>query len=111
VQRAGAGQRAAGDPQPERSGRDYLLARAREHRRAERAARELHAPLAALAFDSRMREAPAAPAVLNASYLVDAARAGDFRARIDELAAAQDDLRVLVTGPWPPYSFAPEGRA
>ena len=71
---------------------------------ARRAGRDLHAPLAELAVASRLRERGAGP--LTASYLVDRVEATSFRARAEELAAARDELSVVVTGPWPPYSFA-----
>lgn len=98
-------------PHPEkagRSGRAYLLALAAERRRADQAARELHAPLAELAADSMVRERAAPPAILVAAYLVDVDRVADFRARADELGAKRKDLQVVVTGPWPPYNFASE---
>jgi hypothetical protein len=88
------------------SGRAYLLARLDEHRRAEQAVGDLHAPLADLAADSRLRDRPAPPAILVASYLVDEEGITGFRARVDELAAGHGDLQLVVTGPWPPYSFA-----
>ena len=90
------------------SGREYLLARAAQHRRADVAARELHAPLASLAAASVVRERPGPPAVLAAAYLVDHRRVDEFRARAEELAARQEQLRVVVTGPWPPYNFSAE---
>jgi hypothetical protein len=92
----------------EGSGREYLLARVDEHRRAERAAREFHMPLAALANASVVRDHAAPPAILVAAYLVDAGRVTDFRRRGHELAAREEALQVAVTGPWPPYSFVAE---
>jgi hypothetical protein len=89
----------------ERSGRDHLLALARQQRRADRAARDLHTPLAALATESVVRERPAPPAVLVSSYLVDAGAVTEFRRRAEELAARLQGTSVTVTGPWPPYSF------
>ncbi len=103
--------RRAPAPEPahrEQSGRDYLLARASLHRRADQAARELHRPLAELAAESVLRERVAAPAILVAAYLVDAAQIDNFRARANDLAARHDDLDVFVTGPWPPYNFVTE---
>lgn len=94
----------------ERSGREYLLARVGEHRRAELASRELHTPLAALANASVVREHPRPPAILVAAYLVDAEQVPEFRRRADELAAHQENLQVVVTGPLPPYTFAVEER-
>jgi hypothetical protein len=90
------------------SGGAYLLARAAEYRRGDQAARDVHAPLAELAASTVVRESPQPPAILVAAYLVDAARIADFRTRANALAARQDDLQLVVTGPWPPYNFATE---
>jgi hypothetical protein len=92
----------------ERTGREYLLARAADHRRADEAARHLHAPLAEFASASRLRERPTPPAVLVAAYLVENDRVAEFRARAGELADRYDHLRAVVTGPWPPYNFVQE---
>jgi Gas vesicle synthesis protein GvpL/GvpF len=99
-----------GKPAGNRSGRDYLLARVGEHRRAELVSRELHTPLAALANASVLRDHPRPPAILVAAYLVDAGRVPEFRRRADELAAHQENLQIVVTGPLPPYTFAAEER-
>jgi hypothetical protein len=99
------------DPDPEMrsgdtSGRAYLLARAAEHRRADKAIADVHAPLAELAAASVVRNRPRPPAIMIAAYLVDAVRVADFRLRADEIAARHEDLQLIVTGPWPPYNFA-----
>jgi hypothetical protein len=99
---------AGAEAAPQGSGREYLLERVSRHRRAERAARELNTPLAALASASRVKAAPAPPAILVAAYLLDPGDAPEFRARAHELAARHDDLQAVVTGPWPPYSFVAE---
>ncbi|WP_416561967.1 GvpL/GvpF family gas vesicle protein [Nocardia testacea] len=44
--------------------------------------------------------------VLNGTYLVDDDRATDFAATVDALAAEFPGIRLELTGPWPPYSFA-----
>jgi hypothetical protein len=44
--------------------------------------------------------------VLNGTYLVDDERAEDFAAAVDALAAEFPGIRLELTGPWPPYSFA-----
>jgi hypothetical protein len=49
--------------------------------------------------------------VLNAAYLVDDERAEDFRTLVARLAATRPDLRLRLTGPWAPYSFAAEEEA
>lgn len=90
------------------SGRDYLLARVGNHAQARILQHELHAPLARLATANVLRKRAAPPAILVASYLVDAGAVAEFRRRAEELAEQQRRARVLVTGPWPPYSFAGE---
>src|SRR5262249_2577464 len=44
--------------------------------------------------------------VLNASYLLDDQRADDFAAAVAALAEQHPGVRLELTGPWPPYSFA-----
>ncbi|MFI0816454.1 GvpL/GvpF family gas vesicle protein [Streptomyces sp. NPDC021098] len=44
--------------------------------------------------------------IANDAYLVPADRAEDFRARVLAAAEGQQGVRVEVTGPWAPYSFA-----
>jgi hypothetical protein len=92
----------------EATGRGYLLARVRAHRRSQEAIREVHVPLAALAAASCIRQPPRPPAVLVAAYLVDSERVATFRRRADQLTQRQEAMQVMVTGPWPPYSFAAE---
>ena len=74
-------------------------------RDAEDAARELHDPLAAVACASSRRAGADAATLLAASYLVDRARIDEFRARVDQVSAASPRVRVVCSGPWPPYSF------
>jgi hypothetical protein len=105
---------------PAGSGREYLARRkaqlsARET--AERAAAahagRLHEALSAVAVAS-CRHAPQDRAlsgrrdwmVLNGAYLVDDKRAADLAAAVHRLAADLPELRLELTGPWSPYSFA-----
>jgi hypothetical protein len=90
------------------TGRDYLLGRVEAHRRGEQAARELHNPLAELAVAARTSEQPSPPAIMVGSYLVEETDVEAFRRRAEALARGRDDVRVVVTGPWPPYSFSGE---
>ena len=102
------GERPREPPRVEASGRAYLMARRDAHHRAERAADEVHEPLAALARDARLRAPAPPPAILAAAYLVDRPKVDAFKARVVALAAARDDLSIVGTGPWPPYSFVPD---
>jgi hypothetical protein len=47
--------------------------------------------------------------ILNAAYLVDEAGAALLAQRVD--AAADDELRLELTGPWAPYSFTSLGQS
>ena len=44
--------------------------------------------------------------VLNGTYLVDDDRTEDFTATVTKLEAEFPGIRLELTGPWPPYSFA-----
>lgn len=104
----------ASDGTGQGAGRAYMLARlAHERRRravgeqAERLATALHDALAPVARDATRRVLPADELLLAGAYLVPRERAGEFGARVRQLAAAHPDLRLLCTGPWPPYNFTP----
>jgi hypothetical protein len=47
-----------------------------------------------------------APMLLNAAYLVERERAEEFRQAVEDLAGDRPPDAIVVTGPWPPYSFA-----
>jgi hypothetical protein len=44
--------------------------------------------------------------LLNAAYLIDAEGSAEFDSEVAAAAAAHPDLKLDLTGPWPPYSFA-----
>lgn len=48
--------------------------------------------------------------VLNGSYLVDDERSESFAAAVAALDENFPGIRLELTGPWPPYSFAGVGR-
>jgi hypothetical protein len=81
------------------SGTEYL--RAKAHR--TEAARLLHEPLAFLARESIVKPGPE---LLRAAYLVDREAVDGFVGLVKRLQETHDGIRVLCTGPWPPYSFA-----
>ena len=72
--------------------------------RALEAAHDLDRALAAWVRDSRIESAERPPGAAVA-HLVQTDAADEYRARARELAAAHSPLHVIVTGPWPPYSF------
>jgi hypothetical protein len=105
-----------------RSGADYLRARVRQHRHAmasrEKAgelARELDVAFRPHVVDARLTLAPTSRMAVRAAYLLHPSSISRFRDVFEEVRGMQGDLRFLLSGPWPPYSFvtkptAPEGR-
>jgi gas vesicle protein GvpL/GvpF len=84
---------------------------ARARQRLLEAAEEVHARVGTIAVTSR-RYRPQDPRLtgceeemlLNAAYLVDDARSAELRQLVESWAAP--GLRLELTGPWAPYSFA-----
>ena len=76
-------------------------------------AEHVHTTLGRLAAAAQLR-APQAPQltgqtgrmILNGAYLVDDEQSGDFAAAAAGLADRHPEVRIELTGPWPPYSFA-----
>jgi Gas vesicle synthesis protein GvpL/GvpF len=88
------------------SGREYMLGRLEERRRAEQLAEELHAPLSALARAETRSVGVTPQLVLSAFYLVPRETVDEFRAALSELEQAHPAVTLACTGPWAPYSFA-----
>lgn len=95
------------------AGTAFLLKKRREllgeegaRRRAEGAAAWLAGGLAGLAQETAERLSPSEALFVRAAHLVERARVGEYRARLRALAAERADLRLLASGPWPPYSFS-----
>jgi hypothetical protein len=91
------------DKRPEESGRAYLLRRTEVVRRQDRARDEARAVVAPWSEETRLLNDQRRLAVLLPRT--------DAETACEALAAwaqACDDLEVLVTGPWPPFSFCEE---
>lgn len=92
--------------------RDQLTAQKDASRQLLANVEEIHAELSKCASGARLHP-PQAPEltgskarmVLNAAYLLDE-RDQDFAALVTTLAKRYPDVRLELTGPWPPYSFA-----
>ncbi|MEU5949273.1 GvpL/GvpF family gas vesicle protein [Micromonospora sp. NPDC047465] len=95
--------------------RAQLTAREEGQRIAADAAAAVHAALAGHAVaarrhppqDRRLSGAPTAM-VLNGAYLVGQEALAAFSRLVDTLAGRHPEIRLELTGPWPPYSFAEE---
>jgi hypothetical protein len=111
----------SGSP-PAPTGRDYLRRRLRERQSSETnlefadaVSRRLHEELsrhAEAGMLHRPQQAQLSHAaglnVLNAAYLVPREDSDAFVAHLDRLRPDRPDVRVELTGPWAPYSFAGE---
>ena len=88
------------------SGHAYLASRLAEVQSAERAAQEIHEPLASTARAATVNVLATPDLLLSASYLIARGDVDAFRERVEELDSEHPALTFVCTGPWPPYSFA-----
>ena len=98
------------------AGTAFLLKKRREllgeegaRRRAEEAAAWLASGVGELARETEARVSPSEAIFVRAAHLVERGRVEEYRAHLRTLAAERDDLRLLTSGPWPPYSFSDIG--
>jgi hypothetical protein len=96
--------------------RDQLTAQKNARHETLGSAEKIHAELSGYAAEARLHppQSPQltgrkAPMILNAAYLLDTGRGEDFAAAVAALAGEHPGLRLELTGPWPPYSFAGTG--
>ena len=94
------------------SGTEYMAALARKRARAaerhtegERIVGETEARLGSIPVDTRVEYPPAGPVVAAIAHLVAWTDADAYHDAARELRDAVQDARLVVTGPWPPYSF------
>ena len=87
--------------------------------RARVVAQELDQVLGGGALDRRVSLLPTPRIAVRTAYLLDPAGVDAFRAVFDAMRRDPREVRLLLTGPWPPYSFvrrtqreggAPDGR-
>lgn len=97
---------AHGNGQHAGAGTAYLHHRL-DHARALARIEELLRPLEDCAREHRrLGGGPAGDGpVLRQAYLVDRERLPEFLAALRRVDEAHDELELLCTGPWPPYSF------
>lgn len=95
------------------AGTAFLLKKRREllgeegaRRRAEEAAAWLASGVGELARETATRLSPSEAIFVRAAHLVERTRVAEYRTRLRALAAVRRDLRLLTSGPWPPYSFS-----
>lgn len=91
--------------QPSESGTEYLRRRMDRRQHARKVAGDLD-PLKELARGCRRALIPRPELPVLDAYLVDRGRVDEFVALVEELDGRIDDVELVCTGPWPPYSFA-----
>ena len=98
--------------EPASEGARYLQARRRDHARAnagKAAARQLASEIDVAvgdrALDRRLAVVNEGRLVVRAAYLVAPADVAAIRDTIDELRGRRPDVAIVLSGPWPPYSF------
>ncbi len=84
-------------------GTAYLRTRAATMALARRLAEQLDAAAGQELIEADHRLAPSNAVLLSSALLVERAAAEAVKARLPRVS---DDVRILVHGPWPPYSFA-----
>jgi Gas vesicle synthesis protein GvpL/GvpF len=87
------------------SGTSYMRERLELRQRACRVATQLGA-LGALSRSTRRALIPRPDLPVLDAYLVDRERVQEFVAMVEQLDHRMDEVELVCTGPWPPYSFA-----
>jgi hypothetical protein len=92
--------------------RAQLAARQESRGAASASAQAVHSELSGQAAQARLYPPQSAqlsgnraPMLLNAAYLLEADGAAGFRSAVAAAAATHPQVRLELTGPWPPYSF------
>jgi gas vesicle protein GvpL/GvpF len=100
------------EPSSTGTGTRYLRARFSEYRhatairdRARQIAHDVDGELAAHTLDQRRSLLPTSRLVVRVAYLMHPSSLNGFREAFGNLGSKFADLRFLLTGPWPPYSF------
>ena len=94
------------------AGARYLKARAAEllregdlKERAQQVAGELDRVLGIRALEQRVALLPTPRIAVRADYLLDPADVPGFQDEVDAVGRGRSEVRLVLTGPWPPYSF------
>lgn len=100
-------------PLPDRSGRAFLERKRAAHAAADERlalardlARRLETDLSADQADVRHALCPSAQVALSTAILAPAGRADAMKEEAVKVAARLTGVRAVVSGPWPPYTFA-----
>lgn len=113
IRRAATGVSTASGIENLSPGRAFLMARQREiagdetlKRSSEDIARWLKESFSGITRETSIAVRPAEAMVIKAAFLVEHSRIDLYRERVRLLREQRSDLRFMMSGPWPPYSFA-----
>lgn len=88
------------------TGAEYMRRRLEQVDRAQALGRDIHGRLEGLARESTSRVVARDDLVLTAAYLLPRAAVEQFRSALQLVEAQHRGVTLVLTGPWPPYSFA-----
>ena len=74
--------------------------------RAAEVSQWLHEQLSSLIRNEQVTLRPTDKMILSAAHLVERGKVGLYREKLAEMRQNRADLHFLLSGPWPPYSFA-----
>ena len=74
--------------------------------RAAEVSQWLHEQLSSLIRNEQITRRPTDKMIVSAAHLVERGKVGQYRAKLAEMRQNRADLHFLLSGPWPPYSFA-----
>jgi len=74
--------------------------------RAAEVSQWLHEQVASLIRNELITLRPTDKMVLSAAHLVERGNLGQYREKLAEMRQNRAELHFLLSGPWPPYSFA-----
>lgn len=90
----------------------YLMEKIKKHRledallsQAEHLIEDITLPLNQLASMSKLKKMVSNNIILDAVFLVDKNLYSSFTHLVERFPATYNNIRFLLTGPWPPYSF------
>jgi hypothetical protein len=93
-------------PLPSTSGTAYLKAVRDRAAAVSRLAADVRSPVESLVLEERL-ESGRGPLRLSLFHLIAARDEAQYRAAL-EVLAGESSRRIAVSGPWPPFAFAPE---
>ena len=86
--------------------RREILGDERRAAQAEEISTWLQENLNSLARDKQVTMRPGGKLVLSAAHLVERSKIGQYREKVAKLREERPELHFLLSGPWPPYTFA-----